>query len=410
MLKVLSQTLDECAARGEPLPRRVLDAGCGVGVIGVCAARAIMAMQGDAAGGVFVRAQDRDELARLVTSYNAEQNAIPSTALEAYTEPLLAGNADSRWDLIISNIPAKAGSPVLEDFVRRSSALLNPGGLVIMVAVRTLAAFFREEIVAGAELVCEEAGAEHSVFVYRAAAATSPGGSMPLAAGNGFPENYPWYARRSAAWTVEDIPLRLETIHGAGGFDEPGGAARAAAKLVRHIGALPESGYSLLVHEPEQGFFPCWLFQFLRGSGCPPRSITLSGRNILALQASRRNVQAAGGESPLYPVPAADLRLGAGALLAANGGGKYGLIAVFPELVPQSPLPKDGDQLAALWESLPPLLADGGVCIAGFGSADAERFDRKKPAGFMRLGGVRRKGFRALGYRFSGADTGGRAR
>jgi hypothetical protein len=164
------------------------------------------------------------------------------------------------------------------------------------------------------------------------------------------------------------------------------------------------------VHEPEQGFFPCWLFEFLRQSGCPPPSITLSGRNIIALEASRRNVQAAGGEGALRLVPAADLMLGAEALAAVNGGGGYGLIAAFPVLLPQSALPKDGDQLAALWESVPPLLESGGVFIAGFASTDAERFDRKKPAGFTRLGDIRRKGFRALGYRFSAADTAGRPR
>jgi hypothetical protein len=62
-------------------------------------------------------------------------------------------------------------------------------------------------------------------------------------------------------------------------------------------------------------------------------------------------------------------------------------------------LPKDADQHASLWEALPPLIASGGEFIAGFGSTDAERFDRKKPAGFTRLGDIKRKGFRALAYK-----------
>jgi hypothetical protein len=135
--------------------------------------------------------------------------------------------------------------------------------------------------------------------------------------------------------------------------------------------------------------------------------MVLSGRNILALEASRKN---SGGA---LIVPAPDLSLGTKALqevLAGyvpeapawqNAGRRFGISAAFPELLPQSMLPKDADQLASLWEALPPLLAPGGVFIAGFGSTEAERFDRKKPSGFTRLGDIKRKGFRALAYLLS---------
>jgi hypothetical protein len=121
------------------------------------------------------------------------------------------------------------------------------------------------------------------------------------------------------------------------------------------------------------------------------------------LEAARHNAAAGGGNDwpPPLIVPAVDLPLGAAALLAAagaHGAGRFDLIAAFPELLPQSSLPKGTDQPAAWWNSLPPLLSPGGVCVAGFSSADAERFDRAKPAGFTRLGGIKRDGFRALGY------------
>jgi 16S rRNA G1207 methylase RsmC len=61
LLKVLSRLLDESPSGGLP-PRRVLDAGCGIGVIGICAARALMAAGSPP---LAVRAQDRDELARI---------------------------------------------------------------------------------------------------------------------------------------------------------------------------------------------------------------------------------------------------------------------------------------------------------------------------------------------------------
>jgi precorrin-6B methylase 2 len=418
LLKTLSRILDEDRAAGKPPPRYVLDSGCGVGVIGICAAAAVMGMERT---GLLVRAQDRDELARLVTLYNAEKNGVPLSVLEAHTEPLLAGPETVRWDLILSNIPAKAGRPVLEDFVRRSAALLNPGGKVIMVAVHTLAGFFREQIAAhGTELIQEEKNAAYSVFVFGGKAIPpAPGANAiygadavygedaafgtPVRTGPALFEHYPFYNRTAAACRIEDIPLRLETVHGASGFDAPGGAVLAAAKLIRRLGPeklfpLPANGSPALIHEPGQGFFSRWLFEYLRRAGHTVPDTVLSGRNILALEAARRNTGSAENRAISPLVPAADLRLGAEALLEAAAGQRYRFIAAFPELPPHNPLPAAPDQIAALWESLPPLMAGGGVFIAGFGSAEAERFDRKKSAGFTRWGDLKRNGFRALAY------------
>jgi hypothetical protein len=339
-------------------------------------------------GDARVRAQDRDELARLVTAYNAGRNGVSPPALEVFTEPLLAGPEQCRWDLILTNIPAKAGKPVLEDFVRRSAGLLAPGGRVMMVAVHTLADFFTGQIAAaGAELLRQEESAEHAVFVYGPGAGTAA--ASPLRAGAGFAERYPFYARNSVSCLFEDIPLRLETVYGASGFDAPGGAAAAAAKLIRRARISPRPPQ--LVHEPEQGFCPCWLLEFARPDAVPPAAdgpgLVLSVRNILALEAARRNVRALPCPAAVTVIPAADLPHGTAA------GGPYGFIAVFPGMRPP------GGGSAALWETLPPLLADGGVFVAAFSSAEAARFDRKKPAGFNRLGDLKRGGFRALGYK-----------
>ncbi|MDR2433807.1 MAG: methyltransferase [Treponema sp.] len=429
LLKVFSRVLDEDMASGKQAPCYVLDSGCGVGVIGICAAAAIMAAR-QAGGALLVRSQDRDELACLLTMYNAEKNGIPPSFLQARTGPLLAGEDNARWDLILSNIPAKAGEPVLKDFVRRSAGLLRPGGRVIMVAVYTLADFFREEIrSAGLELLREEKSARkqdarrgafsgakggapaqvnvpvsgnsaddsgYSVFVFGGKSAAD----TALRAGPGFLVRYPFYVRCSSDYQLEDIPLHLETVHGASGFDDPGGAVRAAAKLIRRFGPekLFPDGAPALIHEPGQGFFPQWLLEFSRrGAHLKAPPLVLSGRNILALEAARHNTAAAAVDAALTVVPAVDLALGAEVLLAAAGG-PYRFIAAFPELLAQSAVPKETDQLASLWDALASLLTGGCVFVAAFSSTEAERFDRKKPAGFTRLGDIKRKGFRALAY------------
>jgi len=392
--------LDEDIALGRPLPKKALDAGCGAGVIGICAARALISAGGE--DGVFVRCQDRDELARLFALRNAAKNRVPPSALEAHAEPLLSGPEGERWDLILTNIPAKAGEPVLKDFVARSAGLLRPGGRAIMVAVCELADFFREQIaLAGAELLSQTEGAGHSVFAY---CAGSAGPFEPVGLDCGLLEQHPFYARTVASSKIGGAFVRIESVYGAGGFDDAGGAARVAAKLAARVG-FAAGASKLLVHEPGQGFFPCWLLDFLRDGANPGEAlkVVLSGRNVLALEAARHNVsrrlpehsEAEGAAA----VPAADLLLGREALDEAAGGMRYDGIAAFPELLPQSSLPKGTNQLADLWDSVPPLLAPGGIFLAAFSSSDAGRFDGKKPAGFARLGNVRRDGFRAFAYR-----------
>jgi hypothetical protein len=378
-----------------------------------------------------VRAQDRDELARLITAHNAAKNHVPQAELSAFAEPLLSGGEGGLWDLILTNIPAKAGAPVLEDFVHRSASLLNPKGRVVMVVVNTLADVIRREIAAGAYLEREEIGHEHTVFVYRGktgdcncVSADSPAGipaPAPVNAGAGFLANYPFYVRNAVDCEIEEIPLHLETIYGAADFDQPGGAALAAAKLAKRAGPaklnifanpplcetnIENARYApVLIHEPGQGFFPCFLLEWLYKGMWQLPALVLSGRNVLALEAARRNCDTAGHScGGAIAVPAADLALGRSVLQKAAGecaglnDGRFDFIAVFPELLPQSSLSKEADQLASLWESLPPLLSSGGAVLAAFSSTDAERFDRKKPSGFTRMGDIKRKGFRALAY------------
>ncbi|MDR2478335.1 MAG: methyltransferase [Treponema sp.] len=405
LLKVFSQLLDEDIAARRPLPGQILDSGCGIGVIGICAAAAAGALGPPPR----VYAQDRDELARLVTLHNAQKNRIPASTLEAHTGPLLSGPEGVQWDLILTNIPAKAGQPVLEDFITRSAGLLKPGGRVVMVAVHTLAGFFRRRIMdCGLDLIREEASTEHSILVYR-------GGhtGTPLKPGSGFMERYPFYVRASAGCLIEKIPVHLETVHGASGFDNPGSGTLTAAKLVLRLGpeaitAADSAGGSspVLVYETGQGFFTCWLLEYLFRAKRLPVHIVISGRNIVALEAARHNAArslAAAGETAasLNIVPAADLRLGMEQLTSAAQQRQYGCIAVFPELVPQSLLSRESDQLASLWAALSCLLQPQGVCTVCLESSDGERFNRKKPPGFTRLGDIRRKGFRAMAFRLT---------
>ena len=376
----------------------MLDAGSGTGVLGVCAAGALMDLK---APSLNVRAQDRDDLARLFTECNARRNGISEDILTAHTEPLLAGPGE--WDIILTNIPAKAGLPVLEDFVRRSAALLKKDGQVFLVAVNTLADFFRSQITASAGLVAEKKENEHTVFVYRKSSggtgetnAAPPEG--PIVFDENFLQSYPFYIRNRSEYAMEDICYRLDTVHGAADFDNPGGAVQAAARLALKIklaeklktalakNSAGDEKTAMLIYDAGQGHFSAWLNHYLKTAAPQNYRWVLSGRNALALAPA--GYALASGAAKI--IPCADIFLDR-ERLSANGNG-FGLIAFFPEAVSET------DRREANWQGLKELSAPDCIIISGMSSAEAERFDRKKPAGFVRLGDIKRKGFRAMAY------------
>jgi SAM-dependent methyltransferase len=431
LLKVFSRELD-ALPEGSGGPGRVLDAGCGAGILAVCAARALADRgRGGPAAALRVRAQDRDELAALFTAHNARRNGVGPETLSVHTEPLLAGPPGSRWDLILSNIPAKAGGPVLEDFVPRSLRLLAPGGRVLLVAVNPLAAFFRALIAgAGGLPLREEAGSGHTVFVYGSdpagaddagggPAVTAGGGTAdgPVTAGPEFLERHPFYLRGRGRYRIGETAYALDTVYGAPLFDDPGPAAAAAAKLlVRMKGRDPGDG-PLLFHECAQGHFPLWFLTYRAyggGRGGPAGgeypaggrkypAVTLSGRNILSLEAAARNIRRALAPAGPSPAPPAGARDPAGGLAVRvvpavepapeallPEGPAFSFVAAFPETVPRT------DRRAALWEDFARLLRPGGLLLVTLPSQEAERFDRKKTGEFARAGDLRRGGFRAM--------------
>ncbi len=413
LLKELSRLWDEEKAAGRALPRSVLDSGCGVGVIGIAAAAALAA---EGVRDFRVRAQDRDRLAAAFTTANARANGIGEETLAAYAEPLLSAPGGSRWDLILSNVPAKAGEPVLADFFARSARLLTEGGRVLVVVVNPLAAATRKWIAAaGAEILTETTGPEHTVFGYgasatpgAAAAATEAAAAAEVADSRG--AVLAAYRRTAGDFSLEGTPYRIEALHGVADFDEPSRGVALAAKLLLRVGwplairAEPEGPRppAVLVHEADQGHFPAWLVARAAERGEAPPRLVLAARNVLSLAASAANAAAAGRgglkaaagsgapTDPIAAVPVVDLGFGAERL---RPDGPFDLVASFPEAVPRV------DRAPDAWKGALDLLVPGGLFLVAQASTEAERFDRAKTRGFSRVGDLKRDGFRALAYR-----------
>jgi hypothetical protein len=261
------------------------------------------------------------------------------------------------------------------------------------VVVNPLSGLIRDRIGELAlPLLRDETGKDHTVLSYGAKPEPNLAPhTVHTNTDDDFLRRWPAYLRGGGNYELEDTGYRIDAIHGAPGFDRSGDAVAAMARLAVRLGpplAACCVSQPILVHEPDQGHFPAWFLQHLEksGGGAPGR-LVLSGRNILALEAARHNTH-----TTAAPVPAVDILLAQDALLAAAGD-PYGAVFLFPDLPPRT------SRIGAYWGGLGALLADGGVALAALPSSDAERFDRAKPRGFLRLGSHKRHGFRALGFR-----------
>jgi 16S rRNA G1207 methylase RsmC len=112
-----------------PAPQRILDIGCGCGVIGIVLARLYPQAQ--------VILADRDLLAVRYARHNATLNQTPN--IEVVGSVGFEQVPQGPFDLIVSNIPAKIGDEAIErEFLLAPLERLCPGGEYWFVVVSGL--------------------------------------------------------------------------------------------------------------------------------------------------------------------------------------------------------------------------------------------------------------------------------
>ena len=216
--------------------QKILDAGSGVGVLGVS-----------------LPALCPDALAVLFSKYNADANRLANTS--ALGE-LAFETPKSEFDLIVANLPAKAGASVLAMFCRRALGLLAHRGVVALVVVAPLESLVRDSLAeASGEIIFEERGAAHTVLH-----AVAPTPSIHTTAVSREPID-PAYLRTSSAAVVAGTRIELDTVHGLGEFDTPSFATSIAAELFSELSIERLRGGSVLYWNPGQGHIPLLLAQ-----------------------------------------------------------------------------------------------------------------------------------------------------
>ena len=248
---------------------KILDLGCGYGPL----ALTLKALYPES----VVHAVDRDALAVDYTRQNAALNELAD--VEVYGSLGFDDVSAHDFDLIISNIPGKAGETVIASLLRDAVHFLKPGGLVAIVVVAAL-----ESVVAqalddpGIEIAFQETRSGHAIFHYRftdAYRAAQPRFASSMARG--------LYHRDAVDITVGSFTFPMQTARGLSEFDS---LSYGSLLLLNNLARLQETNVQrVIVHNPGQGHIPVALWKLFQ-----PDFIAVVDRDLLSLQYTRDNL------------------------------------------------------------------------------------------------------------------------
>ena len=290
-----SRLLRTLSGRASPLtppqgrPLDLLDLGCGVGVIGLSVALT------QPKGSVRVVQTDRDHLAVHLSRLNARANH-----LEAATDSLRVLDAGfgygpchrdglGPFDLIVSNLPAKAGRAGLKQLLFGAGSLLRPGGVLAFVHVTTLTETIDalgdefSQTHSGLITVLDSAGKEHRAVHWRFEAG--------LPTHRPRHELDPW--RRPDAPNVLHLkgvrPIPHLAVHDVEEFDSEHFRTPLLARIGQLARPLDETSEPerILLLNPRHGLLAARLI-----SERKPEEIAVCGRDTLELAVAGRNIDA----------------------------------------------------------------------------------------------------------------------
>jgi 16S rRNA G1207 methylase RsmC len=250
---------------------RVLDLGSGYGPLGLGLKLLNPARE--------VEMVDRDALAVEYSRRNAERNRM--SAVDVHAGLGWSGVRSRDLDLVVSNLPAKAGDRAIRHFLLDGKTHLKLGGLVAVVVIARLHQLVEGILVpeAGVEVVHRQRAAGYSVFHY----GFSSGGSLAApSSGEGVQDPFGVYERASLELAFDDIRYGLRTVYSLPEFDTLAYHTRLMAGQLLDGRRRPRH---VLVFNPGQGHLPV-----LIGRAFSPDRITLAGRDLLSLTNAGANL------------------------------------------------------------------------------------------------------------------------
>ena len=250
-------------------PQRILDLGCGYGPLGLM----LKSLHPDST----VHMVDRDALAIEYSRQNTELNGL--SGVDIYGSLGYDDVKRTDFDLVIANIPGKAGESVIAYLLRETGYYLAPGGLAAIVVVAPLEATVTKILddTPGVEIVLKRTRSGHAVFHYRFAG--EPGSPRPdrSALERGI------YHRKNVKMSLDNLEYPMQTACGLAEFDSLSYGSEMLVKAFTNIKGS-DIHHSVLFN-PGQGHVAVALWKLIR-----PKNIALVDRDLLALRYSNLNL------------------------------------------------------------------------------------------------------------------------
>ena len=263
--RLLLRTLEDVDLQADS---KILDFGSGYGVLGLSLA---MVHSADS------HLVDRDALAVQYTRDNAKLNGLEH--LTVYGSLGFDDVIDIGFDLIVSNLPGKAGEEVLTALLSDARHFLRPGGTVAVVVVSALAETINSILqdTLGVEILLHTPDRGYNVFHFMFQESTPTLVEFQPSFERGV------YDRDVALLPVGDSNYRIETARGLAEFD----TLSYQTKLL--IESLTEQqgrrvGNAIVIN-PGQGHLAVAVYHIFS-----PVAMTLVDRDLLALRYSLKNL------------------------------------------------------------------------------------------------------------------------
>ena len=320
-----------------------VDFGCGYGVLG-------LAWQARHQGW-SMRYVDRDALAVAFARHNVGRS-IPHLADRAsFQHDVMPPSPPERgFDLVLWNVPGKAGAEVLRSLTTVTLDGLGTGGLLALVVVNPLAG----ELLQAAErpdiaVALNEPGRDHTVLHLRRT-------SGDVCWRDAFESGD--FDRPRTAFSIGDMSWELVPVMGLPEYDSLNHATELAGQAMLNVESASES-VRWWIHEPGAGHLAVMARQLWRDANA-----TVSSRDALALLSTRRAVEQArpGTELDLRPV------WGIPELVDTGVEANVAMVAI-PDQIQMS-------DITDLTAAIEVCVAPGGVVILHGGSTEIGRMER----------------------------------
>lgn len=249
--------------------KKVLDLGCGYGPIGVTLKATCPTAE--------VHMTDRDALAIEYSKKNAKLNKVGQ--VKTYGSLGYDNIPDKDFDLIVSNIPAKVGEPILRHVIKDAQDHLSENGRVVIVVIDAISDFIDKELTTdeNIKILFKRSWPGHHVYHYTF---NSKKSEKPLLDQTAF--NAGEFYRQKNEFNYENQNYQLATSHNLPEFDQ---LSYDTQLLLSNLGKIKGNLDEILCFNPGQGYVPLALI-----GEFSPNHISLVDRDLLALKTTHHNL------------------------------------------------------------------------------------------------------------------------